>query len=54
MTDGHVKTWSAQDMLTALVINRFGNGRQGLAAAVVRFDEQDLIGEVYSYNKRPA
>src|SRR5262245_46787361 len=49
-----VATEEAEDLVTALVMNGFGNGKRGLAAAVVRFDAAGRVREVYSYNKRPS
>jgi hypothetical protein len=43
----------AEDLVTSLVVNVFGNGTRGLAAAVVRFDDIGRVCEAYSPDQRP-
>jgi hypothetical protein len=48
-----LNTAEAEDLVTALIVVDYGNGQRSLAGSVIRFDDDGLICELYSYVKPP-
>jgi hypothetical protein len=43
----------SEDLLTTLVVLHFPNGKRALSGAVVRFDGEGLVCDIYAYIKPP-